>query len=104
MNRPPRPGAAAMASRQDLDWQRFAACKGEDPALFFDTDDETLRQRQAREARAKAVCWRCPVRLRCLDFAVREPLKWGVWGGKSEDERGRERARWLRNQRTRVAS
>ena len=53
----------------------------------------------AREAAAKEVCMRCPVRAECAThaLAVREP--YGVWGGLTEDEReemmGRSRHRLL---------
>lgn len=36
---------------------------------------------------AKAVCRRCPVRLPCLDEAVRNPGLRGVWGGASDGDR-----------------
>ena len=51
----------------------------------------------SREASAKEVCMRCPVRTECAAhaLAVREP--YGVWGGLTEDEReelmGRSRNR-----------
>ena len=60
--------------------------------------------RSAREASAKEVCMRCPVRAECAThaLAVREP--YGVWGGLTEDEReemmGRSRHRLLTMQPT----
>ncbi len=48
---------------------------------------ERKPEREAREARAKTICARCPVREECLSWAlaIREPH--GVWGGRSESER-----------------
>jgi len=63
-----------------LDWSEFARCRGMDVQRFFRRDSEGV-------AAAKAVCWRCPVRLECLDEALRAPDLRGVWGGTSERER-----------------
>jgi WhiB family transcriptional regulator, redox-sensing transcriptional regulator len=64
-----------------------AACKGEDPELFFGPSAEFVTTRQQREAKAKAICARCPVRAECLEFALDTREAYGVWGGTSEDER-----------------
>jgi len=79
------------------DWQLVAACRGVDSSLFFHPEGERGAARSAREAAAKEVCMRCPVRAECAThaLAVREP--YGVWGGLTEDEReammGRSRHR-----------
>ncbi|WP_274709484.1 WhiB family transcriptional regulator [Streptomyces tubbatahanensis] len=79
------------------DWQLLAACRGVDSSLFFHPEGERGAARSAREASAKEVCMRCPVRAECAAHAlqVREP--YGVWGGLTEDEReellGRARSR-----------
>lgn len=69
------------------DWQRLGACRGRDSTQFFHPDGERGASRNRREARAKSVCSRCPVRAECAAHAlvVREP--YGVWGGFSEGER-----------------
>lgn len=69
-------------------WQRQAACRGPESALFYPPAvPEARPDREGRERRAKAICARCPVRLPCLEFAleIREPH--GIWGGLSESER-----------------
>ena len=68
-------------------WAELAACKDEDPELFFPISAVGPGARQT--AQAKAVCARCPVIDACLKHAlsVREP--YGVWGGMSEEERAR---------------
>lgn len=84
------------------DWQLVAACRGVDSSLFFHPEGERGAARSAREAAAKEVCMRCPVRAECAThaLAVREP--YGVWGGLTEDEReammGRSRHRALNAQ------
>lgn len=64
----------------ELDWMADAECVGVDPDLFFPV-------RGGDTASAKAICHDCPVRVECLDYAVTEGIKHGVFGGKSERER-----------------
>ncbi|HET6286049.1 MAG TPA: WhiB family transcriptional regulator [Amycolatopsis sp.] len=64
-----------------------AACRGEDPELFFPVTETGPGARQA--ARAKAVCARCPVISACLAFAVDNGLAEGVFGGLTRSERRR---------------
>lgn len=71
-----------------MDWRNQAACRSQDPELFFPigTTDRALAQLQ----RAKAVCQSCPVREPCLEWALRsEPIgqESGVCAGLSEAER-----------------
>ena len=40
---------------------------------------------QVREA--KALCADCPVRLLCLENALQQGERYGIWGGKTERER-----------------
>jgi WhiB family redox-sensing transcriptional regulator len=60
------------------------ACKGTDPDLFFP-------ERGASTREAKEVCRGCNVRLGCLEFAIVNGEKFGIWGGLSERERRRLR-------------
>ncbi len=64
----------------DAGWQRHGLCLGLDPELFFPGRGDDA-------APAKAVCAECPVRATCLDHALANGEKFGVWGGKSEKER-----------------
>jgi WhiB family redox-sensing transcriptional regulator len=69
-------------------WQVRAACRGPETWLFFPpAHPERKDEREEREARAKAICARCPVRADCLDFAVRTREPYGIWGGLTELER-----------------
>ena len=70
------------------DWQHRGLCRASDSTVFFPPAHfEHKPEREAREAKAKAICAGCPVRGQCLEWAlaVREPH--GVWGGRSESER-----------------
>jgi WhiB family redox-sensing transcriptional regulator len=40
-----------------------------------------------RERQAKGICARCPVRIECLEYAVRIREPHGIWGGLNELER-----------------
>lgn len=78
-----------------MDWRHRAACKSEDPELFFPVGDTGPALLQI--AKAKAVCRRCPVQAQCLNWALTSGQDAGVWGGLSETER---RAVRQRNART----
>ena len=74
--------------RDPDEWRTAAACRGEDPVLFFaPAYFEKRSQKQAREAVAKSFCTRCPVRVECLDYALATREPHGVWGGFNEMER-----------------
>jgi WhiB family redox-sensing transcriptional regulator len=76
-----------------MSWQDKAACQGLDVQLFFGADEEQQPEREVREAKAKAVCESCPVRRECLDYALRNSVRYGIWGGLNEKERALERRR-----------
>lgn len=82
-------GAATMAAENwEVGWQWRAACRGDDAAVFFPPHHlEKKRDKLAREAQAKILCSGCPVRVECLEFAVRTREPYGVWGGLNELER-----------------
>ncbi|MET8635975.1 WhiB family transcriptional regulator [Streptomyces sp. NPDC004096] len=66
-------------------WRERAACRREDPDLFFPVGNSGLAP--ARIDEAKAVCGRCPVVEQCLDLALQSGQADGVWGGTTESER-----------------
>ena len=75
-----------MGERSSCAWRRLAACR-DATELFYGPGNESAEDRQAREAAAKKLCRRCPVRRHCLDFAVSTAQVGGVWGGLSAAER-----------------
>jgi WhiB family transcriptional regulator, redox-sensing transcriptional regulator len=79
------------SGRADPDWHDYANCLGVDPDLFFP-------ERGASTREAKEVCRGCEVRHDCLEFALQNGEKFGIWGGLSERERRR-----IRRQRAQVA-
>lgn len=79
------------------DWRHRAACRDEDPELFFPIGTDGPAHRQA--AAATTVCRRCPVQAECLEHALGAE-DFGVWGGMAEHER---RALKRRTTRARTA-
>lgn len=82
-----------------MSWQDRAFCAGRDGQVFFAPDGERPPERELREASAKAICARCPVRAQCLDYALTKSIKHGIWGGLNSEERARERRRRARQPR-----
>lgn len=76
----------------DSTWMREGACNlptitVEQKQAFF---ADTVRGAEARaaEQEAKAMCGKCPVKARCLEFAIEGDMR-GIWGGLNERERNR---------------
>lgn len=80
----PEPWEAPVES--DPYWRPDAACRDEDPDLFFPAAGNSAAVK-AQEERARAVCRRCPVRRACLGWAVATRQEHGVWGGLATAER-----------------
>jgi WhiB family redox-sensing transcriptional regulator len=52
-------------------------------------------ERGASTRKAKAICNACEVKAECLDYAIVNGEKFGIWGGMSERERRRVRRQRL---------
>jgi WhiB family transcriptional regulator, redox-sensing transcriptional regulator len=74
----------ALLRTEDRSWQSRANCMGVDPELFFPERGTSTRE-------AKEVCRGCVVREDCLEYALANGEKFGIWGGMSERERRRVR-------------
>jgi WhiB family transcriptional regulator, redox-sensing transcriptional regulator len=68
-----------------MDWRHRAACRDEDPELFFPIGTGGPALHQIDDA--KAVCRTCTVIDDCLEWSIETGQEAGVWGGLSEDER-----------------
>jgi WhiB family transcriptional regulator, redox-sensing transcriptional regulator len=89
---------AVATDPEDRSWQNYANCLGVDPDLFFP-------ERGASTREAKEVCRGCVVREHCLEYALVNGEKFGIWGGMSERERRRiRRARALERRRLGAAA
>lgn len=70
----------------ELQWQERALCAQTDPEAFFPEKGGSTRE-------AKRVCLSCEVRVECLDYALANDERFGIWGGLSERERRRVKKR-----------
>ena len=68
------------------DWQDRALCAQTDPEAFFPEKGGSTRE-------AKRICGSCEVRSECLDYALQNDERFGIWGGLSERERRRLKRR-----------
>ena len=66
----------------DVGWQDQALCAQTDPEAFFPEKGGSTRE-------AKRVCRGCEVRAECLEYALENDERFGIWGGLSERERRR---------------
>ena len=71
-----------LADPEELEWQGQALCAQTDPEAFFPEKGGSTRE-------AKRVCLACEVRVDCLEYALANDERFGIWGGLSERERRR---------------
>ncbi len=67
-------------------WQEQALCAETDPEAFFPEKGGSTRE-------AKKICTGCEVKAECLEYALANDERFGIWGGLSERERRRLRRR-----------
>jgi WhiB family redox-sensing transcriptional regulator len=63
-----------------LAWQGDALCAQTDPEAFFPEKGGSTRE-------AKKICTTCEVKAQCLEYALQNDERFGIWGGLSERER-----------------
>ena len=81
------PGLRRPQEDEDpLAWQSDSLCAQTDPEAFFPEKGGSTRD-------AKKICSSCEVRAQCLDYALRNDERFGIWGGLSERERRKLRKR-----------
>ncbi|MEY4313078.1 MAG: hypothetical protein RLZZ319_587 [Actinomycetota bacterium] len=69
-----------------LAWQADSLCTQTDPEAFFPEKGGSTRD-------AKRICAECTVRTECLEYALANDERFGIWGGLSERERRKVRRR-----------
>ena len=72
--------SGAFGDLEDQGWQERALCAQTDPEAFFPEKGGSTRE-------AKRVCLTCDVRGECLEYALANDERFGIWGGMSERER-----------------
>jgi WhiB family transcriptional regulator, redox-sensing transcriptional regulator len=80
----PEPTQWSVLSAGEEAWRENALCAETDPEAFFPEKGGSTRE-------AKRVCTGCEVRAECLEFALANDERFGIWGGLSERERRRVR-------------
>jgi WhiB family transcriptional regulator, redox-sensing transcriptional regulator len=82
------PGFAGLTGfdAEEQGWQERALCAETDPEAFFPEKGGSTRE-------AKKICTGCEVRAECLEYALGNDERFGIWGGLSERERRRLRRR-----------
>jgi WhiB family transcriptional regulator, redox-sensing transcriptional regulator len=63
-----------------LAWQSDSLCAQTDPEAFFPEKGGSTRE-------AKRICASCEVKAQCLEYALGNDERFGIWGGLSERER-----------------
>ena len=87
-NSAPRTRSGRSMSLDDLfgaaeqEWQEQALCAQTDPEAFFPEKGGSTRE-------AKRICQACAIRDECLEYALLNDERFGIWGGLSERERRR---------------
>ena len=74
----------------DSRWMEDANCLGLPTELFF--PEQPGRGGHYDWETPKAVCNRCDVQVECLNYARKYRIRYGMWGGWSEDQR--KRSNW----------
>jgi WhiB family redox-sensing transcriptional regulator len=71
---------SGVEDENPLAWQADSLCAQTDPEAFFPEKGGSTRD-------AKKICASCEVRSECLEYALHNDERFGIWGGLSERER-----------------
>lgn len=83
---PERTTFTGTGDDENLAWQTDSLCAQTDPEAFFPEKGGSTRD-------AKKICGSCEVRSQCLEYALQNDERFGIWGGLSERERRKLRKR-----------
>ena len=64
------------------EWMANGLCAEKHPSIFFPSDGVGVEK-------ARKICNECPMQTPCLEYALRNRIDHGVWGGTSERQRRR---------------
>jgi WhiB family redox-sensing transcriptional regulator len=77
-----------MQNFSELLWQEKAICKGLTSKFF--APDIRVKIRASFYREAIEVCKQCPVIKECGEYALKEEIMHGVWGGMTPNDRRAE--------------
>ena len=60
-----------------MTWQDEALCATENPTWWFPEE----RGQSIAQAKARRICMTCPVQAQCLNAALANDERYGIWGG-----------------------
>src|ERR1700709_1356257 len=75
----PGPRRAGTGLENPRAWQTDSLCAQTDPEAFFPEKGGSTRD-------AKKICTTCEVKAQCLDYALHNDERFGIWGGLSGRE------------------
>ena len=75
-----------MTENLETAWRTLAACRDEDPEMFFPHFVTGPAAKRIRKA--KKICATCPVTADCLDYGLSIGCTEGIYGGLTPAERG----------------
>ena len=70
-----------------MDWFDDAKCKGVSQDVFFLEGHAGPKESRERVAAARVYCNACPVKQKCLEYAIKNKEKHGIYGGATPVER-----------------
>lgn len=77
-----------MELMQEIDQSPVVVpCTNTDPELWFPDDNDTESSTRTRYRIARQLCNQCPVKAKCLEYALAQPEYDGMWGGLAPAER-----------------
>jgi WhiB family redox-sensing transcriptional regulator len=69
-------------------WRLKRMCIDQNLDMFFPEDQPKFKV-ENEPGNPGSFCFQCPVRKECLDYAVQNEIRHGVWGGVNEETRNR---------------
>lgn len=88
-------GDITTLSEPPTKWMNKAACRGSNTNMFYPNPGEPSTP-------ARQICDTCPVAVECLEYAINNGERYGIWGGTPVRKR-RDPARALSALKQRIA-
>ena len=63
------------------------SCRESDPDAWFPDEDDHMKNGKTSYVHVKKMCAVCPVKNLCLEYALTNNERYGLWGGMSPEDR-----------------